>query len=114
MWAFKMNNTHTLLAVTERHRAFRCGVGDKSLFEKRDPLRDPRLLCGGLRPRPLETANLRGFVRVALGRGLRTFAYSAAVCVGGLVPGKGFGLGFSLSGPTSGEGSGVRTMGLHG
>ena len=26
------------------------------------------------------------------------------------VPGKGLGLGFSLSGPTSGEGSGVRTM----
>ena len=47
-------------------------------------LRDPRLLCGGLRLRPLLTVNLRWFVRVDFGRGFVTFAYSAAVCVGGL------------------------------
>ena len=46
--------------------------------------RDPRSLCGGLRRRPLETVNLRWFVRVASGRASATRAHSAAVFAGGL------------------------------
>ena len=44
-------HSHTSMLV----RPFRCGVREKSLFKKRDPLRDPCLLCGGLRPRPCLT-----------------------------------------------------------
>ena len=74
----------SLLGAPGRYRAFRCGVRAGHVFEKRDPLRDPRLLCGGLRRRPLDAVNLRVIVRVDFGRGFATLAYSAAVCARGL------------------------------
>ena len=61
----------------------RCGVSSIGGSKNRESLRDPRSLCGGFRPRALDTVNLRMIVRVHFRRASADLAHSAALFVGG-------------------------------